>query len=60
MMVKVRAHASGETVIEDLWYKNAVIYKLDLETRMDANGDGDFEKLMRCSEYARDVAVKTL
>ncbi len=27
-------------MIEDLWYKNTVIYSLDLETFMDANGDG--------------------
>ena len=24
----------------DLWYKNAVLYCLDVETYMDANGDG--------------------
>ena len=31
--------------IDDLWYKNAVIYCLDVEKYMDANGDGvgDFE-----------------
>ena len=27
-------------MIEDLWYKNTIIYSLDLETFMDANGDG--------------------
>jgi maltose alpha-D-glucosyltransferase / alpha-amylase len=27
-------------MIEDLWYKNTVIYSLDLETFLDANGDG--------------------
>jgi hypothetical protein len=27
-------------MIEDLWYKNAVMYSLDLETFMDQNGDG--------------------
>ena len=27
-------------MIEDLWYKNTVIYSLDLETFMDSNGDG--------------------
>ena len=27
-------------MIDDLWYKNAVIYSLDLETFMDLNGDG--------------------
>jgi maltose alpha-D-glucosyltransferase / alpha-amylase len=39
--------------IEDLWYKNAVIYCLDVEKFMDANGDGtgDFEGLSRRLEY---------
>ncbi len=27
-------------LIDDLWHKNTVIYSLDLETFMDANGDG--------------------
>lgn len=27
-------------MIEDLWFKNTVIYSLDLETFMDTNGDG--------------------
>jgi len=26
--------------IDDLWYKNAVIYRLDVEKYQDANGDG--------------------
>ena len=26
--------------IEDLWYKNAIIYCLDVDKYMDANGDG--------------------
>lgn len=32
----------------DLWYKNAIIYCLDVDTYMDGNGDGigDFEGLM--------------
>lgn len=47
-------------MIEDLWYKNAVIYNLDLETFMDANGDGNFEGLARRLDYARDVAAKIL
>ena len=31
----------------DLWYKNAVIYCVDVETFMDGNGDGvgDFQGL---------------
>ena len=39
--------------IDDLWYKNAVIYCLDVEKDQDANGDGvgDFEGLMRRLDY---------
>ena len=40
-------------MINDLWYKNAVIYCLSVATYMDANGDGigDFEGLMRRLDY---------
>jgi maltose alpha-D-glucosyltransferase/alpha-amylase len=39
--------------IQDLWYKNAVIYCLDVKTYMDATGDGigDFDGLSRRLEY---------
>ena len=39
--------------IDDLWYKNAVIYCLDVEKYQDANGDGvgDFEGLTRRLDY---------
>jgi maltose alpha-D-glucosyltransferase/alpha-amylase len=39
--------------IDDLWYKNAVIYCLDVEKYQDANGDGigDFEGLSRRLDY---------
>jgi len=39
--------------IDDLWYKNAVIYCLDVEKYQDGNGDGvgDFEGLMRRLDY---------
>ena len=39
--------------IDDLWYKNAIIYCLDVEKYQDANGDGigDFEGLMRRLAY---------
>ena len=38
-----------KSTTSDLWYKNAVIYSLDVETYMDSNGDGigDFEGLER-------------
>jgi maltose alpha-D-glucosyltransferase / alpha-amylase len=46
-------------MIDDLWYKNAVIYSLDLETFMDANGDGvgDFEGLIRRLDYLNSLGV---
>jgi maltose alpha-D-glucosyltransferase / alpha-amylase len=49
-------------VIDDLWYKNTVIYSLDLETFMDANGDGigDFEGLMRRLDYLQALGVGTI
>src|SRR5688572_22950055 len=39
--------------IDDLWYKNAVIYCLDVEKYQDGNNDGigDFEGLMRRLDY---------
>ena len=47
-------------MIEDLWYKNAVIYSLDLETFMDANGDGcgDFEGLTRRLDYLHSLGIE--
>lgn len=49
-------------MIEDLWYKNAVIYSLDLETFMDANGDGtgDFEGLTLRLDYLHALGIDTL
>ena len=45
--------------IDDLWYKNAVIYCLDVEKYQDANGDGvgDFEGLKRRLEYLAGLGV---
>jgi hypothetical protein len=45
--------------IADLWYKNAIIYCLDVEKYQDANGDGvgDFEGLMRRLDYLQGLAV---
>jgi maltose alpha-D-glucosyltransferase / alpha-amylase len=46
-------------VIHDLWYKNAVIYSLDVETFLDADGDGygDFEGLTRRLDYLEGLGV---
>jgi maltose alpha-D-glucosyltransferase/alpha-amylase len=46
-------------VIDDLWYKNGVLYCLDVETFMDTNGDGcgDFEGLTRRLDYLAGLGV---
>lgn len=46
-------------MIGDLWYKNVVIYNLDLETFMDSNGDGigDFTGLMNRLDYLHSLGV---
>src|SRR2546422_3624360 len=45
--------------IDDLWYKNAIIYCLDVEKYQDANDDGvgDFEGVMRRLEYLQGLGV---
>jgi maltose alpha-D-glucosyltransferase/alpha-amylase len=49
-------------MINDLWYKNAVIYCLSVATYMDANGDGigDFSGLMRRLDYLQGIGVTAL
>jgi maltose alpha-D-glucosyltransferase / alpha-amylase len=46
-------------VIGDLWYKNAIVYSLDVETYLDANCDGcgDFEGLSRRLDYLEGLGV---
>jgi maltose alpha-D-glucosyltransferase/alpha-amylase len=45
--------------IDDLWYKNAIIYCLDVEKYQDGNGDGigDFEGLSRRLDYLQGLGV---
>ena len=49
-------------MINDLWYKNAVVYCLSVATYMDANGDGigDFEGLMRRLDYLQGMGVTAI
>ncbi len=46
-------------MINDLWYKNAVVYCLSVGTFMDADGDGvgDFRGLMRRLDYLHGLGV---
>jgi maltose alpha-D-glucosyltransferase/alpha-amylase len=49
-------------VIDDLWYKNAVLYCLDVEKYVDGNGDGvgDFAGLTRRLDYLAGLGVTCL
>src|SRR5436189_149813 len=49
-------------MINDLWYKNAVIYCLSVGTFMDADGDGigDFQGLLRRLDYLHGLGVTAI
>ncbi|MBX3619645.1 MAG: alpha-amylase family protein [Rhizobacter sp.] len=49
-------------MINDLWYKNAVIYCLSVNSYMDANADGigDFSGLMRRLDYLHGLGVTAI
>jgi maltose alpha-D-glucosyltransferase / alpha-amylase len=49
-------------MINDLWYKNAILYCLSVGTYMDSNGDGigDFQGLMRRLDYLHGLGVTAI
>jgi maltose alpha-D-glucosyltransferase / alpha-amylase len=49
-------------MINDLWYKNAVIYCLSVATYMDANGDGvgDFAGLLHRLDYLHGLGITAI
>jgi maltose alpha-D-glucosyltransferase/alpha-amylase len=49
-------------MINDLWYKNGVIYCLSVSSYMDADGDGvgDFQGLMRRLDYLHGLGVTAI
>ncbi|MFM0195081.1 alpha-amylase family protein [Paraburkholderia strydomiana] len=49
-------------MLNDLWYKNAIVYCLSVGTFMDANGDGvgDFQGLLRRLDYLQGLGVTTI
>jgi maltose alpha-D-glucosyltransferase/alpha-amylase len=57
-----RCGGQDRRMIDDLWYKNAVIYCLDVETYADSNGDGigDFAGLTRRLDYLAGLGVTCL
>jgi maltose alpha-D-glucosyltransferase/alpha-amylase len=49
-------------MINDLWYKNAIIYCLSVATYMDASGDGigDFQGLIRRLDYLQGLGITAI
>ena len=49
-------------MINDLWYKNAILYCLSVGSYMDANGDGigDFTGLMRRLDYLHGLGITAI
>ncbi len=49
-------------MINDLWYKNAVVYCLSVATFMDSNGDGvgDFQGLLHRLDYLQGLGITAI
>src|ERR1043165_1704702 len=58
----VNVSRSAQSMIDDLWYKNAVIYCLSVATYMDSNGDGvgDFRGLLNRLDYLQGLGVTAI
>ena len=56
------AAPSGLDAQDALWYKDAVIYQLNVKSFFDSNDDGigDFKGLTSKLEYIRDLGVNTI
>ena len=56
------ATLSGLEVDDPLWYKDAVIYQLNVKSFLDSNDDGigDFQGLTSKLGYIRDLGVNTI
>lgn len=48
--------------MQNLWYKNAIVYSLDVESFMDSDGDGvgDFQGLTNCLDYLSGLGITCL
>ena len=62
MLLEESINGKIARMINDLWYKNAIIYCLSVGTFMDSNGDGcgDFQGLMRRLDYLQGMGVTAI
>src|SRR5262249_5419959 len=60
--LSVRPDIRSRIMIDDLWYKNGIIYCLSVGTYMDANGDGvgDFKGLLRRLDYLHGLGITAI
>ena len=56
------APPTGISLDDALWYKDAVIYQVNVKSFFDSNDDGigDFKGLTSKLEYIRDLGVNTI
>src|SRR3984885_3792714 len=56
------APPTGISADDALWYKDAVIYQVNVKSFLDSNADGigDFKGLTSKLEYIRDLGVNTI
>src|SRR5665213_2157705 len=56
------APPTGISAVDALWYKDAVIYQVNVKSFFDSNDDGigDFKGLTSKLEYIRDLGVNTI
>jgi len=48
--------------MQNLWYKNAIVYSLEVETFIDSDGDGigDFQGLTKCLDHLSGIGITCL
>jgi maltose alpha-D-glucosyltransferase/alpha-amylase len=62
LAIPSRSPSVADMITADHWYKNAIVYALDVETYQDSDGDGtgDFSGLLRRLDYLSGLGVTCL
>src|SRR5436853_2203423 len=58
----MNSHRLSKTHDDPLWYKDAIIYELNVRSFYDSNGDGigDFQGLIQKLDYLEDLGINTI